>query len=114
MTTPNETAPVANLRETRRELAAAKRRHPAGSKPAPKKAAAKAAGQKLKWQYDRETKMQTGQTAVVGDRTYAIKPAAEGKWQGTVTVGKTETVLVTGSFGAAYNACVKHNRGVAA
>ena len=80
-----------------------------------KKAAPKAAPtpQHLRWVFPEgiENKLATGQTAVSADTEYAIKPAAEGKWQATAERGGKTTVLVeAGSFGAAYNACIKHNK----
>jgi hypothetical protein len=76
-----------------------------------KKAPATPALVKLRWQYDKDTKMETGQTAVVGDRSYAVKPGPDGTWRGTVQVGKGKVqVLSDTTFAKAYNSCVRHNK----
>jgi hypothetical protein len=121
MTTPTTDAPTGGLRAARKEHAAARR----AAKPAPakapakkaaaKKAAAKAAGPRLAWQFSQgfEERGKTGQTATSGDREYALKPTADGKWRATVKQGGKTTVLAEGGKGAAYTAIVKHNQGAA-
>jgi hypothetical protein len=70
-------APVANLRDTKKEMAAAKRRHPAG-KQAPAKAPAKKASDKastkIRWTADgeKDAKGDCPATGTVGDREYKI------------------------------------------
>jgi len=130
-------APVANLRETRRQMAAAKRAskaaRPAGKNApakavpakkvaarAPTKAADKAAGAaKLKWTYGeggRDGGFLHGQVAPTADgATYAIEPLEgqvagkfAGKWKAVVKRGGKTVVLADGvAAGAAYAACVE-------
>lgn len=113
MTTTTK-APVANLRNARKEQAAKKVAAPAkapAQKPAEKVVAA-TNSPKLRWlvEGDRNRKGGKEQSAVVGDRTYAITAAGEA-WQATVKVGRGKpTVLAEGTFGKAYTACVNHNK----
>jgi hypothetical protein len=132
MTTNQTPAKVPNLRETRKAMAAAKRRHPAGKAPAkaPAKAApkpaAKAAAKQgdkparatLRWQFpEPKDKYKDGkvQVAAYGDGELAILRSGE-KWTAVYRVnGKVvETLAEPGSFGKAYNACTKRNKGAAA
>jgi hypothetical protein len=98
---------------TAKKAAPAKATKAAPAKRTPATPAAKAAPAtaNLRWQYTKETKLTEGQSAVAGDRSYAVKPAADGTWKGTVTVddGKPE-VLSDTTFAKAYAACVQHNR----
>jgi hypothetical protein len=138
MSTTNETAPaVANLRQTKREMAASKRRHPAGSKAAPAKASAtgkpaekpaetaekaarktpKQSGQpKLRWSPVEDPK--TGKAdpktsplvAVTADATYSVLPDKSGGWQAVLNHAGKTTVLIDGtSRTRAYYACTDHH-----
>lgn len=128
MTTTETTAAPTGLRAAKREQAAARKAaKPAtrrGASAAPKapgkaaEAAKKTAGKpavsagtapKLRWQYDRETKMTTGQVAQFGEGELALLPA-DGKWRAVYRVGESETLLAEGSFGKAYNAAVKRSK----
>ena len=123
-TSGNETpaAPVANLRQTRKEMtaakASAKAAHPAGKqtpakapakKAAAKKQAAKGGTPKLRWQFpsgfaERAT---TGQTASFGGGELAMNPGAKG-WTASFTKGGKTTVLAEGVGAAkAYDACLQ-------
>ena len=126
MTEINPTpAPVANLAESRKELAAAKKAHPAGKRapakrPAPaKKAPAKPAA-KIAWKPEGE-KNERGEypssTGTCGDTEYTITRQADGSFKATVKVGaKAPTVLVADakSGNAAWKRCVEHSKGAAA
>jgi hypothetical protein len=116
-------APVANLRDTKTEMAAARRRHPAGSK-APAKAPAKKApakpAAKIAWKPEGE-KNERGEypssTGTCGDTEYKITRQADGSFKATVKVGaKAPTVLVADakSGNAAWKRCVAHSKGAAA
>jgi len=115
MATTTATAPVKNLRETKREMAGAKRapaKAPAKRAPAKKQAPATAAtpARKLRWTVVEEFAKGKHQTATLDGHTYTIEQAGEG-WTASVTVGKKRTVLVeSGTFGKCYGACVAHNR----
>jgi hypothetical protein len=134
MATTTTTAP-ANLRETKREMAAAKRAAKAPAKKAPAKAtkaqtigramAAKAAAKaparkapaststKLRWQVEGEPGTATPATATRGDRKYAIGRDGDA-WKATVKVGTKTTVLVAGgTFARCYAACTAHNKAAA-
>ena len=126
--TPTPEAP-ANLAAARKEQAAAKKRHPAGSKtpakaPA-KKAPAKAPAKKvvaerpasLRWTFPNgrdEFKDGKTQIAPFGQGELAILKAGDG-WKAVYREkGKKEQLLAEGAFGKCYNACTKHAKGVAA
>jgi len=127
----NETpaAPVANLRQTRKEMtaakASAKAAHPAGKqtpakapakKAAAKKAPAKTGAPKLRWQFPSgfAERAKTGQTASFDGGELAMKPGEKG-WTAIFTKGGTETVLAEGVGAAkAYTACVGYVKGQAA
>ena len=79
----------------------------AAPKPATK--AAQPAATKLRWTIVEEFAKGKHQTATVGDRTYAITRAGDG-WKATVKKGGKTTVLVQGTFGRAYTACVADNK----
>jgi hypothetical protein len=105
---------VANLRETKKAVATARQRHPAGKalpKPGPAKAPAKAAPTKagqIRWTYPegRDNRKGNPQTGLAGEATYELKPEANG-WKATVTRGGKTVVLATGvSRGKAYAVCV--------
>lgn len=116
MTAPTSTeiAPVANLRETRKQMAAAKKPAPA-KKAAPKPPAAKpTTAAKITWKLDgeKDAKGQAEGTGTCGDRTYRITGSGDA-WKATVKVGsgKPTTLaenLKTGK--AAWAKCVEHNR----
>jgi hypothetical protein len=125
MSMGNGSTPANNLHETHRELAAAKRRHPAGKKApaktpakkapakkaAAKKAAATAAAPKVRWTVaDGMRGKQVAAVGVCGSATYAI--AADGeKWRATCKRnGKTTTLLSGASYAKAYAACLEHAR----
>jgi hypothetical protein len=119
------TTPVANLRQSRKETAAAKRAQQAPAKPAatpakapatkaPAKAAAKApakatpAAAKLRWAIEGERDSKGRAPATAGN--YAITGSAD-VWRATVKAGNKTVVLVDGgSFGKCYNACVADNK----
>ncbi len=121
MSTPTTTAPVANLRQTSMEMAAAK-------KPAPAKAAAektvtaaipsvKAAAVKapanITWKNLGE-KNEKGECEGVGTadgREYRIMRDGD-CWKATVKVGSKTTTLGENlkSGGAAWSKCVEHNK----
>lgn len=120
MSTNTATAPVANLRETKRAQAAAKKAHPAGKatpakKPAATKPAAKPADEakatrpSIRWQYVGEHGSGE-QHGVTTNAIYAI--TGEGKeWTATAnTPDGKETVLADKvSHGRAYTARVRHS-----
>jgi hypothetical protein len=130
-TNGNETpeAPVANLRQTRKEMAAAKvaskAAHPAGrqtaAKAAAKTAPAKTAGSapastKLRWQFPDgfDNRQTTGQTASFDGGELAMKPH-DGTWKATFSKGGKTTVLAENCSAAkAYAACVGYAKGAAA
>jgi hypothetical protein len=82
MTNP-ENAPVLNLRETRKQMAASKWAHPAGkkapAKKAPAKAPAKAASVKVRWTRLQEGTGAVEQDATCGGHTWQIRKA-DGGW----------------------------------
>jgi hypothetical protein len=92
--TNQNAAPVANLREARKEMAAAKRRHPAGKQApakapakklpakAPAKKAAAKATTKVRWTRLQEGTGAVEQDATFGGHTWQIR-RADGGW--TVT-----------------------------
>src|ERR1700739_1705470 len=112
MTTATTQAP-AGLRAARKEQAsarqAAKDRHPAGKQAPAKAPAKKAAPKAAKPAADKpastklrrvfpegfENKDKTGQTAVAGDREYALLPDGEA-WKATVKQGGKTTTLAEG------------------
>jgi hypothetical protein len=107
-----------NLRETQKEMAAAKRRHPAGKATPAKKAAPKAAptpaSKKLRWTFDegndRTMVGKVAQYAARGGNAYALTPG-EGGWTATVEHnGKTTVLSENGSLGKAYAAVMTHNK----
>jgi hypothetical protein len=102
MTTPTNGAPVANLRETKKELAAAKQRHPAGKQAPAKKAAPAAARVSLKWTFPNgkdEFKDGKTQIAPFADGELAILKAGDG-WKAVYRVkGRKELLLAEGGFG---------------
>jgi hypothetical protein len=118
------TANGANLRQSRKELAAMTKapakRAPARKAPA-KKPAGKPAGlpatPKLKWAFPEgfDQRHLTGQMAAYNGGTLAMRPV-DGKWSSTYTKGgKTQTLVEGVGAGAAYKACVQYTRkGVAA
>jgi hypothetical protein len=123
----NGTGPeaVGNLRESRKEMAAARRAAKTAAKAPAKKAAPKPAAKKpatdaapkLRWQFPDgyANRATTGQTATAGDATYAMTPGEGGKWKATVTRGgKTETLGDGVRRGAAYRLCVEANKKEAA
>ena len=112
------------LRAARKEQAEARKQHPAGKalpKPGPAKAPAnkapaakqadKPASTKLRWVFPEgfENKDKTGQTAVAGDREYALLPDGEA-WKATVKQDDKTTTLAEGKFGKCYNAITAHNK----
>lgn len=135
--TTTKLATVANLRDSRKAMAAAKKRHPASATPAkpakattatPAKAttakpaasnatpaaarksgAAKSGAAKMRWTVvDAETREMTG---VVGDTVYKIVPV-DGGFKVVVRQDGQSTVLVDGvSGGRAYQAAVRHHHG---
>jgi hypothetical protein len=122
--------PVANLRETRKEMAAARKRHPAGKQApakAPAEAPAKAPAKKaaptatkpagLRWTFPNgkdEFKDGKTQIAPFGKGELAILRSGEA-WKAVYRVnGKVTETLAEGSFGKCYNAAVKHAKGAAA
>jgi hypothetical protein len=123
MTEINPTpAPVANLRETRKQMAASRKAHPAGKKPAPAKAPAKkasgtsTASTKISWTAEGE-KNERGEypssTGICGDTEYKITRQADGSFKATVKVGaKAPTVLVADakSGNAAWKRCVEQSK----
>jgi hypothetical protein len=131
MSTPTTTT-TPNLRESRKEMAAAKKAaaaakpaakpataKPATAKPAATAAATKAAAKpaakqatpKLKWTLlgERDEKGRVACTAAGGGREYAISGGGD-SWRAVHKRGKAETVLAEGSFGKCYNAVVAHNK----
>jgi hypothetical protein len=123
MSTTSTLAPVANLREGKRELAAAKKPAPAKApatkapaKAAPKKQADKPVT-KIRWTLkgEKDANGDAEGTGVLGDATYEISRAGDG-WKATVKKGGKTTVLIgdakTGKV--AWKRCVDHAKGVAA
>jgi hypothetical protein len=121
----NDTAPVANLRETRKQMAASRKAHPAG-KQAPAKAPATApaksemrmqagtgtAAAKISWKPEGE-KNDKGEydrsVGTCGDKTYSITRQADGSFKATVMVGKgaLKTLAENAKSGnAAWQKCV--------
>jgi hypothetical protein len=92
---PNGAAPVLNLRETRKQIAASKRAHPAGKQAAKKtpakkaakapakkaapKPAAKAASTKVRWRRLEDKSGAVEQDATYGGVTWQIR-RADGGW----------------------------------
>lgn len=132
MTTNQTPAKVPNLRETRKAMAAAKRRHPAGKAPAKApakavtvtpKAAPKAvtvtdkpARATLRWQFPNgkdEFKDGKTQYADFDGGQLGIERSGDA-WRAVYKVGKKETLLAEGTFGKCYNACTRHAKGAAA
>jgi len=131
-TAENGTSPeaVANLRETRKEMAAARRAAKTAGRPAPAKAPAKKAAAprtpakkaaakktdaapKLMWQFPEgfEKRGETGQSAALGGGELAMRPV-DGGWTATFTKDGNVTVLLDkGARGAAYRACTQHAKG---
>ena len=130
--TPEAPAPVANLHETRKALAASKRNHPATkaaqarkapakkapakapARPAPTKAPALSTGTpaKLKWVLDgeRDEKNRVPSHADTGDGIYAIT-GHDTEWRATFTRrGKVVELATKVGFVAAYTACTKHHK----
>jgi hypothetical protein len=114
---------VVNLRETKRQMAASKRAHPAGKAVAAKapakkgrELAATANSPKIAWKLSGEKDAQGDAegTGTCGDRTYAISRSDDG-WKATVKQGTKTTVLVADakSGRAAWQRCVAHNRSAA-
>ena len=129
MSTNQTPAPVANLRDARKQMAAAKKAHPAGkrapakapAKAAPAKPAAKAPAKpstKITWKTagEKDKNGDAPATGTLGDKTYEIARSGDGKFTATVKVGKGKpTVLAENVSGKTYwAACVKHSKGVAA
>jgi|SRR6516165_1579759 hypothetical protein len=124
MTEINPTpAPVANLAESRKELATAKKAHPAGKR-APAKAPARKApakpAAKIAWKPEGE-KNERGEypssVGTCGDKTYTITRQADGSFKATVTVGmgKSQTLVENAKSGnAAWQKCVADAKGAAA
>lgn len=109
--TTTEIAPVANLRESRKQTAAAKK--PAPTKAAPKKQAGdKTAVAKLTWKNLGE-KNEKGECEGVGTadgREYRIMRDGDA-FKATVKVGGKTTVLAEGVSGkTAWQKCVDHNK----
>ena len=121
-----DTAQVANLRETRKQMAASRKAHPAG-KQAPAKAPATApakkagtASAKISWKPEGE-KNDKGEydrsVGTCGDKTYTITRQADGSFKATVKVGNAKpTTLVENakSGNAAWQRCVADAKGAAA
>ena len=124
MNATTSATPVANLRNTKREMAAAVKK--AAPKPAPKapakapakkvpakKAAPKAASTKLRWQVEagvERTPAGYECHATSGDRTYAITRSGD-KWQATrKRAGKTAVLGDAVSFGRAYALIMADNK----
>jgi hypothetical protein len=118
----------ANLHETRKEMAAAKRRHPAGkqapaktpAKKAParkapaKKAAPKQATSKLRWEVaDKDTRGKAvPATGTCGGHTWAITGGGK-EWTVTHTSSTGRKTVLTDkpvSYAAAYRLCVEAAR----
>jgi hypothetical protein len=125
-TTTNEIAPVTNLRETKRQMAASRKAHPAG-KQTPAKAPAKAPAKKapagntpvatkIAWKLDgeKDAKGQAEGTGTCGDREYRITGKGD-SWKATVKQGgKTTTIAENVKSGkAAWQKCVDHNKSAA-
>jgi hypothetical protein len=121
--TDNQTpATVVNLRESKREQAAAKK--PAPAKAPAKKAPAKAAPKKqpdkpiskIRWTLagEKDEHGDTEGTGVLGDATYQISRAGDG-WKATVKKGGKTTVLAEDakSGKVAWKRCVDHAKSVA-
>jgi hypothetical protein len=108
-TTEVAEAPVANLRETKRAAAAAKKQAAAEPKA---EAPAKASGSKLKWTLDgeRDERNRVGQTAVAPSGATYVISGSDMAWTLVVTPkgGKAETVK-EGGHTACYQAAVKHH-----
>ncbi len=83
----------------------------AAAKPAQKPAADKPASTKLRWVFPEgfAERPKTGQTAVAGDREYAMLPDGEA-WKATVKQDGKTTTLAEGKFGKCYNAITAHNK----
>jgi hypothetical protein len=106
---------------TARKTTPAKKAAPAKATKAPTKATKAAAmvkaaptpaARKLRWQVEGDDRGMAGkvnQTATVDGHTYAIERSGDA-WKATHTLGKKKTVLVEGTFAAAYQSCVAHNR----
>jgi hypothetical protein len=98
------TTTTPNLRESRKQTAAAKK---AAAKPAaPAKKVAPAAA-KLRWSIEGERDSKGRAPATAGN--YAISGSGD-SWKATVTVNRKATTLAEGSFGKCYGACVADNR----
>ena len=113
--TTTEIAPVANLRESRKQTAAAKKPAPtkAPAKAAPKKQAGdKTAVAKITWKNLGE-KNEKGECEGVGTadgREYRIMRDGDA-FKATVKVGGKTTVLAEGVSGkTAWQKCVDHNK----
>jgi hypothetical protein len=104
----NTTAAPANLRNARKEQAAAKKAAPKPAAKAPAKKVA-ATGAKLRWTTVAEYANGKHQTAELDGRAYAVVQAGEGYKATCKSKGKT-VVLAEGSFGKCYNAVAKRNR----
>jgi hypothetical protein len=115
-------AAVTNLRETRRQMAEASKRHPATAKPAkrtPAKRAAKAAptkpavqSPKLRWRLDGE-KDEKGRAAAhadAGEMQYAITGTGDSWRAAVLRNGKVEQLAAGVSHGRAYAACMRHRK----
>jgi hypothetical protein len=120
MAAPNSTATPApgGLREAKREQAAARRAaKPAPAKAPAKKQADKTAAPKIAWkpQGEKDANGECESVGTAGDRTYEITRAGDG-WKATVKQrGKTTTIVENAKSGkAAWAACVRHSKSVAA
>jgi hypothetical protein len=107
----------ANLHETRKQLAAAKRAHPAGKAKAPAKKAP--ARPTIKWSPEGEKNERNeypSSTGTCGAAEYKIVRQPDGSFKATVKVGTKTTTLAekAKSGNAAWKACVAHSRSAAA
>lgn len=73
----------------------------------------RSAADKLKWKAVGDDDARTGRvTAVVGDVTYSVVPAKDGKWKATRKEdGKTVVLVTDVGRGKAYQVAVRHHHG---
>jgi hypothetical protein len=117
---------VANLRETKRQLAASRKAHPAGKsvtdvtpaadkQPRQRKTVTDVTPTKISWKTtgEKDAHGDAPATGTAGDRTYAIVKAGDG-WKATVKQGSKTTVLAENASGkTAWAKCVAHSKAVA-
>jgi len=118
-TTQAPATPVANLRETRKQMAEAKKRHPStAAKPKAPAKKAEPTRTTLRWVFpEGKDRYKDGkvQVAAFGDGELAILRSGE-KWTAVFRkAGKVvETLAEPGSFGRAYSAATRYAKGQAA